>query len=191
MPTWVAGLWKKTRSPGLASAAVTALPACAWSCETRGSETPNFLYTYWTSPEQSKPDGLSPPHTYFTPRYFFASAMTAAAFVPELPALPTAPVAPVAAARDADEEPPRAETTDGSSPSADAIDAALLVSLPSVADASAPVAALAASSAEEKDAVAGRPNMPWIWAIRACTAATPDGAAAPSPIPASSLTTTP
>src|SRR3954451_24212672 len=159
MPTWVAGLWKKTRSPGLASAAVTALPACAWSCETRGRLTPNFLYTYCVRPEQSKPLGLSPPQMYLTPRYFLASAITFAAVVPE-PAdlLPLVP------------EVFSAATTLGSSPRASA-----------AAAASPPVVAVEPPAEESVDAVASaeenetdeRPNRPWIWAIRAWIATTP------------------
>src|SRR3954454_12835137 len=132
MPTWVAGLWKKTRSPALASAALTALPACAWSCETRGRLTPNLLYTYWVRPEQSKPDGRSPPQTYFTPRYFLASAITFAAVVPEL-AEPV-PLVP---------EVFSAATTLGSSPRASAAEAA-----------SSPVVAVDPSAVESEDAVA-------------------------------------
>ena len=40
------------------------------------SETPSCPYTYWTSPEQSKPVGLAPAHTYGTPRYCTASDTT-------------------------------------------------------------------------------------------------------------------
>jgi len=32
--------------------------------------------TYCVKPEQSKPDGVVPPQTYFTPRYFLAVAIT-------------------------------------------------------------------------------------------------------------------
>src|SRR5437762_14179217 len=30
---------------------------------------PSWPYTYWTRPEQSKPRGVAPAHTYGTPRY--------------------------------------------------------------------------------------------------------------------------
>src|SRR3954468_2736053 len=173
MPTCVAGLWKKTRSPGLASAAVTALPACAWSCETRGRLTPNFLYTYCVRPEQAKPGGLSPPQTYLTPRYFLASAINFAAVVPELAAaLPLVP------------EGFSAATTLGSSPRASAAAAAS----PPVAPVGSPAVAwvVAVASAEEKEAE-DRPNRPWIWAMRAWTAATPVGSPPLRPTPEKSL----
>src|SRR3954468_2209275 len=177
MPTCVAGLWKKTRSPGLASAAVTALPACAWSCETRGRLTPNFLYTYCVRPEQAKPGGLSPPQTYLTPRYFLASAINFAAVVPELAAaLPLVP------------EGFSAATTLGSSPRASAAAAA---SPPVAAVGSSAVASVVAvASAEEKEAE-DRPNRPWIWAMRAWTAATPVGSPPLRPTPEKSLMSTP
>jgi hypothetical protein len=35
---------------------------------------PNCLHTYCTNPEQSNPDGVVPPHTYGTPKYFLASS---------------------------------------------------------------------------------------------------------------------
>src|ERR1051325_11088019 len=41
-----------------------------------GSETPICAKTYMTSPEQSKPLGLAPPHTYGTPRYRIAIPTT-------------------------------------------------------------------------------------------------------------------
>src|SRR4029077_10592186 len=38
--------------------------------------TPTCPYTYRTRPEQSKPDGLDPPHRYGAPTYCFATATT-------------------------------------------------------------------------------------------------------------------
>src|SRR3954471_16848273 len=168
MPTCVAGLWKKTRSPGLAWAALTALPACAWSCETRGRLTPNFLYTYCTKPEQSKPLGLAPPHTYLTPRYFFASAITFAA-VPDPPPLAF--------------EAFSAATTLGFSPRASAAAAA---SSPVAGELSAAEPADAVANAEENEADE-RPNRPWIWAMRAWIATTPVGSPPLRPTPEKSL----
>src|ERR1700710_2283223 len=67
-----------TTSPGLAAAVEIRVPILACASEECGSEMPNCAYTYATSPEQSKPAGLSPPKTYGTPWYFAAPAATLA-----------------------------------------------------------------------------------------------------------------
>src|SRR5919106_2034615 len=64
---------KKTRSPGLSWLLGTGAPCWNCSATLRGSAIPTRAKAYRTSPEQSKPDGLEPPHTYGTPTYRFAT----------------------------------------------------------------------------------------------------------------------
>src|SRR6478735_7942609 len=73
MPTWPRPS-KKTRSPGSRASRGTGVPIEYWAAALCGSDTPSRPYTYITSPEQSKPDGEAPPHTYGTPRYCSAIA---------------------------------------------------------------------------------------------------------------------
>src|SRR6476646_4409611 len=74
MPTWWAGLPKKTRSPGCGLLARVAAMRC--SSAVRGSEMPILWKTYCVKPEQSKPDGVVPPQTYGTPAYWAATPRT-------------------------------------------------------------------------------------------------------------------
>src|SRR6478609_8657346 len=73
MPTWPRPS-KNTRSPGSRALRGTDVPIEYWAAALCGSDTPSRPYTYMTSPEQSKPDGEAPPHTYGTPRYCSAIA---------------------------------------------------------------------------------------------------------------------
>src|SRR5438046_2482620 len=70
---------KKTRSPGCSSSRGTDTAAGSCHCATVlcGSEMPSWPNTYWTRPEQSKPRGVAPAHTYGSPRYCNASETTA------------------------------------------------------------------------------------------------------------------
>src|SRR5829696_4469509 len=54
-------------------------PARTCSREVLGSATPFFANTYFVKPEQSKPFGVLPPQTYFTPTYWSAVLSTRAA----------------------------------------------------------------------------------------------------------------
>src|SRR5690242_6876760 len=75
MPTWLAPE-KNTRSPGWSCPIDTGVPIPNWAYELCGSETPIFAKTYMTKPEQSKPRGDAPAHTYGTPRYCIAIPTT-------------------------------------------------------------------------------------------------------------------
>src|SRR5437588_12981559 len=75
MPTWLAPA-KKTRSPGCSWLIDTGVPMPYCEYELCGSETPICANTYMTRPEQSKPRGVDPPHTYGTPRYCIAMPTT-------------------------------------------------------------------------------------------------------------------
>src|SRR3954453_13317053 len=73
MPTWPSPS-KNTRTPGSSPSRGTGVPIPYCAAALCGSDTPSRQYTYMTSPEQSKPDGDAPPHTYGTPRYCSAIA---------------------------------------------------------------------------------------------------------------------
>src|SRR5829696_6945998 len=53
-------------------------PARTCSREVLGSATPFFAKTYFVKPEQSKPFGVLPPQTYFTPTYWSAVLLACA-----------------------------------------------------------------------------------------------------------------
>src|SRR5215207_9184448 len=72
---------KRRRSPGRIESKSSGTPSPARSCsrEVLGSATPFFAKTYFVKPEQSKPFGVLPPQTYFTPTYWSAVLSTRAA----------------------------------------------------------------------------------------------------------------
>src|SRR5680860_1804617 len=76
MPTWWIGEPKKTRSPGRRSSRATGTPTPNRARLAWGSDTPSCAKEYLTRPEQSKPLGDSPPHTYRTPTYCIATPTT-------------------------------------------------------------------------------------------------------------------
>jgi pimeloyl-ACP methyl ester carboxylesterase len=65
--TWVmarvASPRKKSRSPGRLSAGATGLPMPAWSAASRGSTVPRAAKVVCTKPDQSTPQGVTPPHS--------------------------------------------------------------------------------------------------------------------------------
>src|SRR5215207_1228278 len=71
----------RRRSPGRIESKSSGMPSPARTCsrEVRGSPTPFFAKTYFVKPEQSKPFGVLPPQTYFTPTYWSAVLSTRAA----------------------------------------------------------------------------------------------------------------
>src|SRR3954469_13819020 len=87
-----------TRSPGRASAGLTATPTFACSDEVRGRSIPFLPNTYCTNPLQSNPAGVVPPHLYGTPRYCLPVAMTASALEVSPPAVAAVGAVDVAAA---------------------------------------------------------------------------------------------
>src|SRR5712691_10907442 len=62
--------WKNTRSPALSSSREGCEPLLYSPNMPRLSGLPTCLATYHTKPEQSKPLGLEPPHTYGAPSSF-------------------------------------------------------------------------------------------------------------------------
>src|SRR4051794_16662258 len=75
MPTWPSPS-KKTRSPGWSWSRDTGTPAPYCAYEECGSDTPTCAYAHMTRPEQSKPPGDEPPHTYGTPSCDIATPTT-------------------------------------------------------------------------------------------------------------------
>src|SRR5215831_648198 len=88
IPTWPgpeAVGSKKTASPGLRLRIETRRPARHCSCDVLGILTPIRAQTYCSRPEQSKPEGDSPPQAYGVPRKCSASAMAPRAAPAALP----------------------------------------------------------------------------------------------------------
>src|SRR6186997_2739393 len=68
---------KNTRSPAWRSSRETGTPTELYCIAALcGNEIPTCAYTYIAKPEQSKPPGLAPPHTYGVPRYCIAIPTT-------------------------------------------------------------------------------------------------------------------
>src|SRR5512138_1199303 len=65
------GSAKSRRSPGRIASKSSGTPSPTRACsrDVRGSPMPFFAKTYFVKPEQSKPFGVLPPHTYGTPTY--------------------------------------------------------------------------------------------------------------------------
>src|SRR5215471_4374849 len=77
MPLWLRPganvFWKNTRSPGLRSSREGCEPLLYWPNSPRLTCWFNWRATYQTKPEQSKPRGVDPPHTYGEPRNLSAA----------------------------------------------------------------------------------------------------------------------
>src|SRR5439155_17262277 len=69
--TWVMrappSLRKNRRSPGRMASAATGAPHSTWSEESRGRVSPRARKVVCTTPEQSTPHGVTPPHWYGAP----------------------------------------------------------------------------------------------------------------------------
>src|SRR6476469_7375192 len=75
---------KNTRSPAWRSSRETGTPTELYCIAALcGNEIPTCAYTYIAKPEQSKPPGLAPPHTYGVPRYCIAIATAWPPSVPD------------------------------------------------------------------------------------------------------------
>src|SRR5438034_4385089 len=74
MPLWLSPgeyvFWKNTRSPALSSSREGCEPLLYSPNMPRLSGLPTCRATYHTKPEQSKPFGVDPPHTYGAPSSF-------------------------------------------------------------------------------------------------------------------------
>src|SRR5438552_5102401 len=74
MPLWLSPgeyvFWKNTRSPALSSPRAGCEPELYSPNMPRLSGLPTWRATYHTKPEQSKPVGEEPPHTYGAPSSF-------------------------------------------------------------------------------------------------------------------------
>src|SRR5699024_10882589 len=93
MPSWYAGLPKKTRSPGRGLDTRVVASCCA--AAVRGRLMPCWAKTYWMYPEQSKPgDGEVPPQVYGVPTKLAAVLSTELAEYPGSEEPPPPPVDP-------------------------------------------------------------------------------------------------